>query len=52
MSWQNTYYDTRLATGLAPPWFPQTTVNQSAINLGPPTVIPSVNRVSWSTSPQ
>jgi Tfp pilus assembly protein PilX len=52
MNTQNTWYDTRFATGFGPPWFPATIVNQSDIALGPPTVTPTVIRMSWTTSPQ
>ncbi len=52
MNVQNLWYDTRFATGFGPPWFPTASVLQSDINPGPPTVIATVNRLSWSTSPQ
>lgn len=52
MNTQNTWYDTRFASGFGPPWFPSTTVNQDNIALGPPQVIATTNRMSWTTSPQ
>ena len=52
MNTQNTWYDTRFATGFGPPWFPSTTVNQSDIALGPPNILSTVNRMSWITTPQ
>jgi Tfp pilus assembly protein PilX len=52
MTTENTYYDTRFATGFGPPWFPSTTIAQSDINVVAPTVTPTVTRMSWSTSPQ
>ena len=52
MTTQNTYYDTRFATGFGPPWFPSTTIAPSNINVVAPTVTPTITRMSWSTSPQ
>lgn len=51
----NTYYDRRFNTvqGFSPPWFPSTTVSQGDISVAAtPEVIPSVQRLSWNTSPQ
>jgi hypothetical protein len=53
MTTQIEYYDNRFGAGsFGPPWFPTATVTQNAINPGPPTVTVTVNRMSWSTTPQ
>ena len=52
MNNQIQYYDTRFAAGFGPPWFPTAMVTQNDINPGAPSVYTTVNRLSWSTSPQ
>jgi Tfp pilus assembly protein PilX len=43
---RNIYFDTRFASGFAPPWFPTTTITTTTTNTA--TVqTPSINRVSW-----
>jgi hypothetical protein len=52
MTTQNTYFDRRFTSkpGFAPPWFPSTTLTQGGAL--PTNVSPSVQRISWVTSPQ
>ena len=50
----NTYFDRRFLNGLAPPWFPSTTVNQLDLTATPsaPKVTPTTQRLTWVTWPQ
>ena len=50
----NTYFDRRFLNGLAPPWFPATTVNQLDLSSTPtaPKVTPTTQRLTWVTWPQ
>ncbi len=50
MSQANIYYDQGFLHGVAPPWFPSTTITGGPPNA--PSVIPTFSRLSWSTSPQ
>ena len=52
MSTQNTYFDRRYTSkpGFAPPWFPSTSLTEGGAK--PTNVSPSVQRISWVTSPQ
>jgi hypothetical protein len=55
MTTENTYFDRRYTSvaGFAPPFFPSTTIQTVDItNAATPVVTPSVQRISWLTSPQ
>jgi len=48
---RNVYFDRRFApgSGFAPPWFPSTTLSGASVSN---TTVPSVQRISWVTTPQ
>jgi Tfp pilus assembly protein PilX len=52
MQTENTYFDRRFTSraGFAPPWFPSTTIATGGAL--PTNLTPSVQRISWVTSPQ
>jgi hypothetical protein len=54
MSTENTYFDRRFTNwkNFVPPWFPSTIIAQDDIGVVAPTVTPTINRVSWVTTPQ
>jgi Tfp pilus assembly protein PilX len=55
MQTENTYFDRRYTSrpGFAPPWFPSTTIQSVDItNAATPVLTPTMQRISWLTSPQ
>ena len=55
MTTENTYFDRRFTSksNFAPPWFPSTTIQTVDItNAATPVTTPTVQRISWLTSPQ
>jgi Tfp pilus assembly protein PilX len=55
MQTENTYFDRRYTAipGFAPPWFPSTTIQSVDVtNAATPVVTPSMQRITWLTSPQ